>query len=72
MMWMATKNVRTPVGWMPRGRLVGDGDPALEGAAEGDWVRVRVVEDGSPVEFVEEATAEPGRVRRTSRARKDD
>ena len=70
MMWMATRNVHTPVGWMPRGRLVGDGDPALEGAAEGDWVRV--VEDGSPVEIVEEATAEPGRVRRTSRARKDD
>lgn len=72
-MWMATKNVRTPAGWVPRGRTVEDGDPALVGAADGDWVRVSgddvdVVET-TPFEIVEEATAEPGKTRRTSRSR---
>jgi hypothetical protein len=43
--------------------MADDGDPMLEGAEPG--VFVRVAAEGVPV--VEEATAEPGRVRRTSR-----
>lgn len=70
-MWMATKNVRTAVGWFPRGRTVEDGDPALVGAADGDWVRVSASDmvESTPFEVVEEATAEPGKTRRTSRSR---
>lgn len=66
-MWVATRRVDTACGTVAAGRLVADGDPMLDGAPEGAFVRV--VEEGgdyvAPV--VEEATAEPGKVRRTSR-----
>lgn len=62
-MWIATRRTLTPVGWVEAGRMADDGDPMLEGAEPG--VFVRVAAEGVPV--VEEATAEPGRVRRTSR-----
>ena len=66
-MWVATRRVDTVCGTVAAGRLVADGDPMLDGAPEGAFVRV--VEEGgdytAPV--VEEATAEPGKVRRTSR-----
>ena len=75
-MWVATRRVDTPCGTVAAGRLVADGDPMLDGAPEGAFVRV--VEEGPavvinvkgdlPLEaLVEEATAEPGKVRRTSR-----
>lgn len=63
-MWVATRRVQTACGTVDAGRLVPDGDPMLDGAPEGAFVRV-VVEGGGPV--VEEATAEPGKVRRTAR-----
>lgn len=62
-MWVATRRVQTACGSVDAGRLVPDGDPMLNGAPEGAFVRV--VEDSGPV--VEEATAEPGKVRRTAR-----
>ena len=62
-MWVATRRVQTACGSVDAGRLVPDGDPMLEGAPEGAFVRVV---DDAPV--VEEATAEPGRVRRTRRS----
>lgn len=66
-MWVATRRVDTACGTVDAGRLVPDGDPILDGAPEGAFVRV--VEDGPApvVVVVEEATAEPGKVRRTSR-----
>lgn len=65
-MWVATRRVDTACGTVEPGRLVPDGDPMLDGAPEGAFVRV--VEDSpAPVAVVEEATAEPGKVRRTSR-----
>lgn len=66
-MWVATRRVDTACGTVAAGRLVADGDPMLDGAPEGAFVRV--VEEGGdyPAPVVEEATAEPGRVRRTSR-----
>lgn len=62
-MWVATRRVDTACGTVAAGRLVADGDPMLDGAPEGAFVRV--VDETAPV--VEEATAEPGKVRRTSR-----
>jgi hypothetical protein len=62
-MWVATRRVDTACGTVAAGRLVADGDPMLDGAPEGAFVRVG--SDAGPV--VEEATAEPGKVRRTSR-----
>ncbi len=66
-MWVATRRVDTVCGTVDAGRLVADGDPMLDGAPEGAFVRV--VEEGGdyPARVVEEATAEPGKVRRTSR-----
>lgn len=63
-MWVATKPVLTASGWVAAGRLVPDGDPMLEGAEDGAFVRVH--DDVDEVE-VEEATAVPGRMRRTRR-----
>lgn len=66
-MWVATRRVDTVCGTVAAGRLVADGDPMLNGAPEGAFVRV-VVKGDLPLEaLVEEATAEPGKVRRTSR-----
>lgn len=66
-MWVCVRRVLTSCGWVEPGRTVDDGDPMLDGAPEGAFVRV-VVEGGDyPAPVVEEATAEPGRVRRTSR-----
>lgn len=62
-MWVAKRRVDTACGTVAAGRLVPDGDPMLDGAPEGAFVRV--VDADGPV--VEEATAEPGKVRRTSR-----
>ena len=62
-MWVCVRRVLTSCGWGEPGRTVDDGDPMLDGAPEGAFVRVG--SDAGPV--VEEATAEPGRVRRTSR-----
>jgi len=64
-MWVATRKALTVKGWVDPGRLVADGDPMLEGVEPGVFVRVVDEVDGRPV--VEEATAEPGKVRRTSR-----
>lgn len=60
-MWVATRPVLTASGWVAAGRLVPDGDPMLDGVEDGAFVRVV---DGDQVE---EATAEPGRMRRTRR-----
>ena len=65
-MWVATRKALTAAGWVAAGRLVDDGDPMLEGAEPG--VFVRVVPEGGDYPVVEEATAEPGKVRRTRRA----
>lgn len=62
-MWVATRRVDTVCGSVEPGRLVPDGDPMLDGAPEGAFVRA----DGEAGPVVEEATAEPGKVRRTSR-----
>jgi len=62
--WVSTRRVLTACGWVEPGRVVEDGDPMLDGAPEGAFVRV--VPEGGPAP-VEEATAEPGKVRRTSR-----
>lgn len=59
-MWVATKPVLTASGWVAAGRLVPDGDPMLEGAEDGAFVRVH---DDTPA--VEEAVAD--RPRRTTR-----
>lgn len=64
-MWVATRRVQTACGSVDAGRLVPDGDPMLDGAPEGAFVRV--VEEGGDYPVVEEATAEPGKVRRTAR-----
>lgn len=65
-MWICRKPVLTSCGWVQPGRVVDEGDPMLEGTGDA-WERLIV--EGSPVELpvVEEATAEPGRVRRTVR-----
>jgi hypothetical protein len=63
-MWVATRRVQTACGSVDVGRLVPDGDPMLDGAPDGAFVRVV---DDTPAPVVEEATAEPGKVRRTSR-----
>ncbi len=63
-MWVATRRVQTACGSVDAGRLVPDGDPMLDGAPAGAFVRVV---DDTPNPVVEEATAEPGKVRRTSR-----
>lgn len=63
-MWVATRRVQTACGVVDAGRLVPDGDPMLDGAPDGAFVRVV---DDTPGPVVEEATAEPGKVRRTSR-----
>lgn len=63
-MWVATRRVQTACGSVDAGRLVPDGDPMLDGAPDGAFVRVV---DDTPAPVVEEATAEPGKVRRTSR-----
>lgn len=61
-MWVCVKPTQTKCGSVSPGRVVGDGDPMLEDADPSAWERI--VMDGSPIE---EATAEPGRVRRTTR-----
>lgn len=66
-MWVATRTGQTSCGAVAAGRLVADGDPMLDGAEPGLFVRVH---DGDPGPVVEEATAEPGKVRRTRRAAK--
>ena len=75
-MWICIKETPTPCGMVARGRLVEDGDPMLDGMDPDCWGRVsagadRVEEvaygDSAPVEVVEEATAEPGARRTTSR-----
>lgn len=60
-MWVCVKRTETVCGTVDPGRTCEDGDPMLEGAEPGAFQRV----DGGAV--VEEATAEPGVVRRTSR-----
>lgn len=61
-MWVCVKRTETKCGTVNPGRLCEDGDPMLEDAEPGAFQRV----DGGNV-VVEEATAEPGVVRRTSR-----
>lgn len=61
-MWVCVKRTQTACGLVEVGRLCEDGDPMLEGAEEGAFQRVAV--EGTAVE---EATADPGVVRRTSR-----
>lgn len=60
-MWVATRRGLTSCGTVAAGRLVPDGDPMLDGAEPGLFVRVHDADD------VEEATAVPGRMRRTRR-----
>lgn len=62
-MWVATRTGQTHFGAVAAGRLVADGDPMLDGAEPGLFVRVH--DDGD--QAVEEATAEPGAKRRTVR-----
>ena len=65
-MWVCVRRTLTACGWVDPGRTVDDGDPMLEGAEPGAFERV----GGTPAPtapVVEEATAEPGKVRRTSR-----
>lgn len=80
-MWVATRRVQTACGSVDAGRLVPDGDPMLDGAPDGAFVRVvekgdltvnikldpEHVKAADLVAAIEEATAEPGKVRRTSR-----
>lgn len=61
-MWVATRSGHTSCGTVAAGRLVPDGDPMLEGAEPGLFVRVH-----DDADDVEEATAVPGRMRRTRR-----
>ena len=61
-MWVCVKPNLTKCGWVNPGRVVDDGDPMLENADPDCWERLNV--DAAPVE---EATAEPGKVRRTTR-----
>lgn len=63
-MWVATRRGHTSCGTVAAGRLVPDGDPMLDGAEPGLFARVH--DDVDTVE-VEEATAVPGRMRRTRR-----
>ena len=65
--WLCTKTTLSPYGWVQPGRTAEDGDPMLEQMNPECWERVTA--DGSPVKVVEEATAEPGKTRRTSRMR---
>lgn len=58
-MWIAKRRVLTSCGWVDRGRIVDDGDPMLNGV-EDAFERV----DAPPVE---QATAAPGEVRKTTR-----
>ena len=76
-MWVCVRRTLTACGWVDPGRVVDDGDPMLDGAEDGAFQR----QGGLTVNFVvggvdpsavaaavvEEATAEPGKVRRTSR-----
>jgi len=59
-MWVCVKRTETVCGVVDVGRTCEDGDPMLDGAEPGAFQRVGGV-------VVEEATAEPGVVRRTSR-----
>jgi len=56
-MWVATGNIDTPSGTVAAGRLVADGDPILDGAPDGAFVRVQ--DDGQVV--FEEAVADKPR-----------
>ena len=47
-MWVAVKAVDTRYGTVAAGRIVADGDPLLEGAPDGAFVRVQ--DDDQPVE----------------------
>lgn len=60
-MWVATRNVETAAGTVTVGRLVPDGDPILDGAEPGAFVRV----DQPAGAVVEDAAADrPRRSRR--------
>lgn len=65
-MWVCVRRTLTACGWVDAGRVVDDGDPMLDGVPDGAFVRV-AAEGSDYTAPVEEATAEPGRVRRTSR-----
>lgn len=62
-MWVATRIGQTSCGMVAAGRLVADGDPMLDGAEPGLFVRV--IDDDGPI--MEEATAAPERRRTTAR-----
>ena len=64
-MWVCVKPNLTKCGWVSPGRVVDDADPMLEDAEPGCWERIVV--EGGDYAPVEEATAEPGKVRRTGR-----
>lgn len=55
-MWVATRNIDTPSGTVAAGRLVPDGDPILDVAPDGAFVRVQ--EEG---QVLEEAVADKPR-----------
>ena len=64
-MWICRRPVLTSCGWVQPGRVVDDGDPMLDAADEGAWERLVV--EGGDYAPVEEATAEPGRLRKSTR-----
>lgn len=71
MTWVAVRNGQSGVGFITRGRVVDDGDPALDGAEPGlfekvDARKVKTQTDDTPP--VEEATAAPGEKRNTRRS----
>lgn len=62
MPWVAVRGVLTPCGWVAAGRVVADGDPMLVGC-EAAFDRVDLSSPGE----VEQATAAPGEIRKTTR-----
>jgi len=77
-MWVCVRRTLTACGWVDPGRVVNDGDLMLDGAEDGAFERqgggLTVNIDLGGVDpsaiaaaVVEEATAEPGKARRTSR-----